>query len=125
MDITLRLEHRDALVIVLDGDLDIDSARSVDAYTEAAIESAIRNVVLDLSQVSFIDCQGLNALLRAHRLAGSVGGRLSLRSPSRSVRFLLEVSGCAAVLGTESRTCARRSTNAQRPPPLAPSRPRR
>lgn len=73
-----------ALVDVV-GELDLSSGPSV---TERLVQvaGAQMDVVVDLSQVSFMDCAGLRALSRAEDL---IPGRLWLRSPSRPVAWLM------------------------------------
>jgi anti-sigma B factor antagonist len=61
-----------------------------------AIEQAEANspglLVLDLSQLEFIDSTGLEVILRAARRAHDAGRRLIVRRPSRYVRRLLEMT---------------------------------
>jgi ABC-type transporter Mla MlaB component len=51
------------------------------------------NVLLDLDKVSFIDCRGLSAILRAQNSAVRKGRHLAIRYRSSQVRRLLELTG--------------------------------
>ena len=52
-------------------------------------------VVVDLSQVTFMDCSGLRPLVEAH---ARLGGRMWLRAPSTPVRRLLWLTALDEVL---------------------------
>jgi anti-sigma B factor antagonist len=75
-------------VLYLSGELDL---ASVGTFTEC-VRSCVDGegeVVLDLSDVSFIDSSGVGAVVK---LARDLGDRpIVLRSPSRSVRKVLEI----------------------------------
>jgi anti-anti-sigma factor len=85
-------------VVVLEGDIDLAVADDVLTVILAAAERGTTTV--DLSGVTFIDSSGLNALLVASReLNGD--GPLRLRSPSRSVRRLLDLALPTGAPGVE------------------------
>jgi anti-sigma B factor antagonist len=54
---------------------------------------APRELVVDLSGVTFIDSSGLRAVIDIHNQMRDRGGVLVLESPSEKVRRLLEVTG--------------------------------
>lgn len=70
------------------GDLDLASGPGV---IERLVQMAggPRDVVADLSQVTFMDCAGLRALSAAQFL---IPGRLWLRAPSRPVAWLMALT---------------------------------
>lgn len=71
-----------------DGEID---SHSVHAFHEAATEAAnlAAHVVIDLTQVTFVDSTGLGGLIAARKTARERGGSLSLVSPPPLVRRLL------------------------------------
>jgi anti-anti-sigma factor len=76
----------------LRGELDmsgVDRARQAIEEAEAGQKSLL---VLDLSELDFIDSTGLEVLLRAARRAHDEGRRLIVARPSRYVRRLLELT---------------------------------
>jgi anti-anti-sigma factor len=78
-------------VLVAAGELDIASSRwLLEATTQAAESSP--DVTLDLSAVTFIDCAALSALMHSRRALKQRGGVLTLRSPHRSVLYLLRLA---------------------------------
>jgi len=82
----------DRSTVALRGELDlsgVDRARQAIEEAEAA-ESPL--LVLDLSELDFIDSTGLEVMLRAARRAHDEGRRLIVARPSRYVRRLLELT---------------------------------
>jgi anti-anti-sigma factor len=72
------------------GDVDIVSADRAGAEMARVSNGAGRHgVVLDLSDVTFMDCCGLSVLVRARN---SLGNRLSLHNPSPAVTRLLDLT---------------------------------
>lgn len=82
----------DRAIVALRGELDlsgVDRAREAIAQAEAGPGGLL---VLDLSELDFIDSTGLEVMLRAARRAHDEGRRLIVRKPSRYVRRLLEMT---------------------------------
>src|SRR5262245_29912221 len=81
----------DPKAIAVSGELDQTSLDRLDALIQDAEETDIRWIVVDLSDVSFIDSTGLSMLLDARRRSN---GRLSyMPSKHDGVTRLLEVTG--------------------------------
>jgi anti-anti-sigma factor len=57
------------------------------------------SVVLDLSEVTFIDSTGLSALMDAHFESQRDGWEFSVRRPSAAVRRVVELAGMTLLLG--------------------------
>ncbi|GAB7188640.1 hypothetical protein ATKI12_8471 [Kitasatospora sp. Ki12] len=74
------------------GEIDLDTAPVLRRALAAALESH-REVVLDLSEVTFMDCAGLGTLVQARNQADRSGGRLVLRGAGRRVVRLLKLTG--------------------------------
>jgi anti-sigma B factor antagonist len=85
--------RRDDVIFSLVDEVDAATAPLIDEHTSGAVQAGRRHVVFDLSGVTFMDSQGVNALLRADRTLAAVGGRLRLRAPSPPVRLVLRVAG--------------------------------
>jgi anti-anti-sigma factor len=81
-----------SIVVAAHGEIDIDTAPRLQHALAGALK-AHYEVVLDLSQVTFMDCSGLRVLDRALRLADEHHSRLVLRGAAASVRRLLKVTG--------------------------------
>lgn len=88
---TLTVEIAEDGVIVVHGDIDIAGGPVLD---EALVRSEqVQPVVLDLSDVYFIDSSGLRSLLNASRRARLADSHVVLRAVGAEVRRLLEITG--------------------------------
>ncbi|WP_051836851.1 STAS domain-containing protein [Streptomyces sp. NRRL WC-3742] len=74
------------------GEIDLDTAPRLRRELERAL-SEHHVVVLDLSQVTFMDCAGLGALVQARNRADHSGRRLVVHGISRPVARLLTLAG--------------------------------
>jgi anti-sigma B factor antagonist len=74
------------------GELDTASAGRLLADV-AQLVSRCREVVVDLSAVTFVDGAGVDALLAARRAVEAAGGSFRLSSPRPSVRYVLALTG--------------------------------
>ena len=82
----------DRATVVLRGELDLSGTDRVNEVLEQAEQPPTKLLVLDLSQLDFIDSTGLEIILRAARRAHDNGGRLIVSRPSRYVKRLLEMT---------------------------------
>ncbi len=83
----------DTATFTLSGELDPHTAPMLADELDEAINGGAATVVLHLAELSFIDSSGLRVVISAHRQLDEKGGRLVLRSPSDTVRRLLEITG--------------------------------
>ncbi|MFC9818062.1 STAS domain-containing protein [Streptomyces virginiae] len=85
----------DGVAVRVGGEIDLHNAVHLQQPLDAAIASLKRPgvIVLDLSDVAFCDCSGLNALLRTRFHARCRGHRLNLAAASRPVGRLLDLTG--------------------------------
>lgn len=79
-----------AEVIHLRGEIDLASASLVSIRLSRAATGRTDELVIDLSQVTFMDCAGLRPVIAARDRAP---GRMWLQHPSGPVRHLLDVTG--------------------------------
>jgi stage II sporulation protein AA (anti-sigma F factor antagonist) len=84
-------------VLALAGEIDHESGGALREALEAAGRDSAR-VVLDLSQVSFMDSSGINIFIVAHRALGEAGGRLRLAAPTEPVLRTLQIVGVDEVI---------------------------
>ena len=82
----------DRAVVALRGELDMSGVGRAQEAIEQAEEGGANLLVLDLSELDFIDSTGLEVMLRAARRAHDSGRRLIVQRPSRYVRRLLEMT---------------------------------
>jgi len=95
--------HRegDEATLTLTGELDPHTAPTLADELDGVRAEGATTVVLVLSQLSFVDSSGLRVLIAADRSLSEEGGRLVLRSPSETVRRLLEITGLDGHLTTD------------------------
>ncbi|MEV8099492.1 STAS domain-containing protein [Kitasatospora sp. NPDC085879] len=82
------------------GDIDLATAPRLRRVLARALK-AHRDVVLDLSEVTFVDRAGLGALVEARNLAGRRGGRLVLWGAGPRVVRLIRLTGLGGYLAVE------------------------
>lgn len=92
LDLSTDRDGARAVVSVV-GELDAHSAPTLDEEIARLNADGVTDLALNLSGTSFLDSFGLRALLSAQRSVADHGGRLSLRTPSKSVARLLDIAG--------------------------------
>lgn len=86
--------QRDTLIVKLTGELDLVVAEEFRRTVDSELERRqIRNLVINLAGVSFIDSSGLGAILGRYKRIAQGGGRISIAAPRPPVRKILELSG--------------------------------
>lgn len=92
----------DEVVVAMRGEIDAlaipELSRCLD-WATAVNGSA--HLVLDMTEVEFIDSVGLTAIVRAHKRVAAEGGSVRIRRPSPPVRKVLDIVGLAAVVPVE------------------------
>lgn len=92
--ISVEVIAREAIVVHPVGDIDYSS---LDPLLDARV-AGVRDIVVDLAQVSFLDSQGLAVILFAHQRQRSAGGRLALRNLNEDTYRLLHVTHLTSVI---------------------------
>lgn len=84
--------------LVLTGELDLDTAPSLLTAVVAELDNGAREVVIDLTHLSFIDSSGLGTLVGCWRRAKNVEAELVVANPNEDVRVTLEITGLDQIL---------------------------
>jgi anti-anti-sigma factor len=87
-----------ATIVSLAGELDAYWAGETERELLGLVDKGRHELVLDLSELSYLSSGGLRALLRTHRRLTELGGKLGLAAPQAYVRDVLSVSGLAQML---------------------------
>ncbi|HEY1680800.1 MAG TPA: STAS domain-containing protein [Candidatus Tumulicola sp.] len=90
-------KHGEALVFKLRGSLDLATAPTVRAALTDAASDANRHLIVDLTQIEFLDSTGLGALIGAHRRASEHNGSLRLVVTEGPISRLLNITGLLRV----------------------------
>ncbi|REJ37456.1 MAG: hypothetical protein DIU82_00565 [Bacillota bacterium] len=91
----------DSLIVRLKGELDLHTAEAFRAFVreQLAASDGIRNLILDLRAVPFIDSSGVGAILgRYKEIREGRAGRLIAFGPRVPVRRVLAMSGLLRVM---------------------------
>jgi anti-anti-sigma factor len=89
-------------VVWLRGELDLDSAEpALDVLTDALSNG---DLVIDASELAFIDSSGIRSIVEAYRAAHrgvGEGRRVTVRAPTAQVRRVLEITGLDGLIEEE------------------------
>ena len=88
----------DTVTLLLAGELDIATAGRVEALLTGAEAGDARQIVLDLSGLTFMDSTGVRLVLAAHIRSREDSGRLALVRGPDAVHRVFELSGVAETL---------------------------
>lgn len=90
------------LEVKLMGEIDHHSAVSVRSDIDGLIfDLRPQKVVLDLSEISFMDSSGLGLIMGRYALIKDFGGTLSLRAPTVAVMKILTLAGMERMIKIE------------------------
>jgi anti-sigma B factor antagonist len=88
-------------VVRLSGELDLSEAPELQACLSVLFDAGT-NVVVDLSELSFLDSSGIGVLIAAHKRAALLERSFVVRGPSGGVARVLQISGVDQVLTIEA-----------------------
>jgi anti-sigma B factor antagonist len=86
-------------LFALHGSLDIATSPSLRAALLEAAEHERHTIVVDLTDLDFLDSTGLGALIGAHKRAAESNGSLRLVAQEGQILRLLRITGLLSVLG--------------------------
>jgi anti-sigma B factor antagonist len=94
--ITLELsvsEEGSETVVRAAGELDVNTAPELREQLARLVSEGARKIVVDLTDVSFVDSTALSVLVSALKRLRQADGDLELASPNPSVRRVFEITG--------------------------------
>lgn len=89
---------RGAAVLRCDGRLTMVAAPLLRSAIDTVVGSGSTNVVVDLSETSFVDSSGLGALVAGLKRARRAGGDLRIADPQEQVRMVLALTNLDRIL---------------------------
>jgi anti-sigma B factor antagonist len=97
MELQLATRHEgDVSVVSARGEVDVFTAPDLDTELDALIAAGSSRLVVDLSDVAFLDSTGLGVLVKALKHAREAGGWLHLVVTSDRIRKIFEITGLDA-----------------------------
>lgn len=82
------------LQIALKGELDHHNAEYTRKWIDAVLtDRSIRELVIDMKGVTFMDSSGLGVILGRYRTLTERGGKMSIKNASKSIDRILRMSG--------------------------------
>jgi anti-anti-sigma factor len=91
-----------AITVALAGEFDLVAADPVREALTFAISEARQRLIVDLSEVTFIDSSGLHVLLAVHRLCRDAESTLTIRPGPPNVQRVFELTDLARRLPFET-----------------------
>jgi anti-anti-sigma factor len=85
-------------VLALRGEIDFNTGSAIHRALLTSDGEAAPRTVVDLSEVTFMDSSGINALIGAHRDAIAAQGWVRLAGPTTSVLRVLQIVGVDTVI---------------------------
>ncbi|MFI0237879.1 STAS domain-containing protein [Streptomyces sp. NPDC016845] len=86
----------DTHVVALHGEIDVAAVPRITAHLDVLTTAPFPDVVVDLREVTFVDCAGLGALCRAQTRTSAGGGRLRLVTDEESLLRVLRMTDLSA-----------------------------
>ena len=91
--------NEDTLNITLSGEIDHHTAKAARVEIDRQIYFfRAKTVILDLSQVGFMDSSGLGLILGRYTHVKELGGALKVLNPTPSVKRLLTLAGTEKII---------------------------
>ncbi|MGE0126851.1 MAG: STAS domain-containing protein [Blastocatellales bacterium] len=90
-------KRTDMVFLYLKGRLDGDNAQSLENNLTKLIDDGAKELIIDCSQIEYIDNAGLRALLNTAKRAVSADGRIALHSPSQPAKEIFDKTGFSMV----------------------------
>jgi anti-sigma B factor antagonist len=97
----LRVEteaRNDHALVIASGEIDAATADSVADAVSAALSDGHKKILLDFTDVTFIDSTGLGVLVKSHRAAEATDAWFAVVHPTPQTRKLIRVLGLDQLL---------------------------
>jgi anti-sigma B factor antagonist len=88
-----RSESGSWTVFDVKGEVDLDTAPLLKANLAEAVRGGVKDIVVNLGLVEFLDSSGLGVLIGALKRCKEAGGTLALAAPRRPVQKVLTITG--------------------------------
>ena len=93
LSIDVTMPREDVALVVVKGSLDVDTATELHHHLANQVHHGRPHLLVDLSDVPFMDSSGINIILNAYKETRSVGGSIGLIDPAPAVQRILDLTG--------------------------------
>ena len=93
LSIKVEVPREDAVLLTVEGDLDMDTATELQHHLANQLHHGRRHFLLDIAGVPFMDSSGMNIVLRAYQEVREISGGVYVISPTPAVRRILDLTG--------------------------------
>lgn len=84
----------DEMTVLLPSEIDHHIAAKIRTEIDIRLEQSLpKRVILDFSQVNFMDSSGIGFIIGRYKLVNEYGGDIYIVNPSDRIRKLIELSG--------------------------------
>jgi anti-anti-sigma factor len=95
----IQVDCRDGVArVALRGELDMATAPKLEEHLMLVEQDGVRAVLLDLRDLTFVDCAGLHTFLKAKSRAADNGHRFALVGAKDQLRRILDVTAAQGVM---------------------------
>jgi anti-sigma B factor antagonist len=98
------VEHDSDLVVVLSGELDMATAPELARVLGTVLDSGPTELVLDFSELSFIDSSGIAVLVESQHRLTECGRHLTIHAAHRHTVRVFEIAGLLDFLNVVTET---------------------
>jgi anti-sigma B factor antagonist len=89
--------------LLVSGEVDLTTGPALTAQIDQQLaDPTVTQLVVDLTEVTFLDSSGVNSLIRGHLQAQADGKQFCVRGASDRVRRVFDISGVSDLLGLDS-----------------------
>ncbi|HHY63920.1 MAG TPA: anti-sigma factor antagonist [Clostridiaceae bacterium] len=82
-----------ALIAYIEGEIDHHTSRILRERIDSKfIVEPVKNLIMDLSRVTFMDSAGIGFILGRMKKVSSIGGEMSIRNPRPEIMKMLKMS---------------------------------
>jgi|tagenome__1003787_1003787.scaffolds.fasta_scaffold20328755_3 anti-anti-sigma factor len=104
MDFGVEIERGESAVVLrLRGEFDFLAVQLVRERFSGLVEDGVVDVVVELSEIHFLDASAIRLLVGLRHAARERGRRLKVERPSPAVARVLRVAGALDLLGDDGR----------------------
>lgn len=98
MQLEFKVRDKD-LLVNFNGELDHHTAKDARESIDSAYDSSnVKNIVIDLNKLNFMDSSGIGLLMGRYKIASQNSGKLYIKNVSDRVEKILKMSGMLKIV---------------------------